>query len=98
MATISLKLSDELKEQVARVAAGLEMSPHAFMVEAIKLATHNVELHLAFLVHGYVARKQTIKTGKAYEELIERFEDLEFNAIAKSRKGLKTIRISLDDL
>jgi predicted transcriptional regulator len=32
MAKISLKLSDELKEQVARAAAGLEMSPHAFMV------------------------------------------------------------------
>ncbi len=67
MATISLKLSDELKEQVARAAAGLEMSPHAFMVEAIKLATHNVELHLAFLAQGYVARKQAINADKAYE-------------------------------
>ena len=98
MAAISLKLSGELKEQVARAAAGLEMSPHAFMVEAIKLVTHNVELHLAFLAQGYVARKQTIKTGKAYEELIVRFEDLQFNTTAKSRKGQKTIRVSLDDL
>ena len=98
MATISLKLSDELKEQVARAAAGLEMSPHAFMVEAIKLATHNVELHLAFLSQGHTVSKQTIKTGKAYEELIERFEDLEFNTTAKSRKGQKIIRVSPDDL
>jgi predicted transcriptional regulator len=98
MATISLKLSDELKEQVTNAAVVLGMSSEAFMIEAIKQATLNVELRLAFLAQGYVARKQAIKTGKAYEELIERFEDLEFNAIAKSRKGLKTIRISLDDL
>jgi predicted transcriptional regulator len=98
MATISLKLSDELKEQVARAAAGLGMSTHTFMVAAIKLATHNVELHLAFLSQGHTVSKQTIKTGKAYEELIERFEDLEFNTTAKSRKGQKIIRVSIDDL
>ena len=98
MATTSLKLPDDLKEQATKAAAVLGLSPHAFMVEAIKLATHNVELHLAFLAQAYVARKQTIKTGKAYEELIERFEDLEFNTTAKSRKGKKIIRVSLDDL
>jgi len=36
--------------------------------------------------------------AKAYEALMERLEDLELNAIAESRKGQKTIRVSVDDL
>ena len=35
---------------------------------------------------------------KAYEELLDRLEDLEFNAIANARKGQKAIRVSIDDL
>ena len=35
---------------------------------------------------------------KAYEALIDYLEDLELNAIADSRKGQATIRVSLDDL
>ena len=67
MATTSLKLSDELKEQAANEAAALGMSPHAFMVEAIKHATHNAELRRAFVAQANAARKQAIKTGKAYD-------------------------------
>ena len=67
MEVTSLKLSNELKKQVARAAAGLGMSTHTFMVAAIKQATQNAELRLAFFAQGYVARKQTIKTGKAYD-------------------------------
>jgi len=36
--------------------------------------------------------------AKTYEALMERFEDLELNAIAHSRRGQKTIRVSVDDL
>jgi hypothetical protein len=36
------------------------------MVEAIKHATQNAELRSAFLAQGNAARKQVIKTGKAY--------------------------------
>lgn len=67
MATTSLKLSDELKEQAANAATALGMSPHAFMVEAIKHATRNAELRREFLAQGSAARKQTIKTGQAYD-------------------------------
>ena len=35
---------------------------------------------------------------KAYEDLLNRMEDLELNAIANARKGQKTIRVTLDDL
>jgi predicted transcriptional regulator len=66
MVPTSLKLSDELKEQAAEAAAALGISPHAFMVEAIRQATYNAELRRAFLAQGNAARKQAIKTGKAY--------------------------------
>jgi predicted transcriptional regulator len=66
MATTSLKLPDALKEQAAEAAAGLGISPHAFMVEAIRQATHNAELRRAFIAQGNAARNQAIKTGKAY--------------------------------
>ena len=36
--------------------------------------------------------------AKAYEELMSYLEDLELNAIADSRKGQTTTRVSLDDL
>jgi predicted transcriptional regulator len=67
MATTSLKLSDELKEQAANTAMALGMSPHAFMVEAIKHATHNAEVRRTFVAQANAARKQAIKTGKAYD-------------------------------
>jgi antitoxin StbD len=35
---------------------------------------------------------------KAYEDLLDRLEDLELNALANARKGQKRIRVTLDDL
>ena len=35
---------------------------------------------------------------KAYEALMDRLEDLELNALADSRKGQKTVRVTLDEL
>jgi predicted transcriptional regulator len=67
MTTTTLKLSDELKEQVTNAATALGMSPDAFMIEAIKQAIHNAELRLASLAQGNAAKKQTTKTGKAYD-------------------------------
>jgi len=67
MEIVSLKLSDELKEQATNAATALGMSPHAFMVEAIKHAIHNAELRLASLAQGYETREQAIKTGKTYD-------------------------------
>ncbi len=67
METVSLKLSDELKEQATNAATALGMSPHAFMVEAIKHAIHNAGLHIASLAQGYETREQAIKTSKTYD-------------------------------
>ena len=42
MATTSLKLPDELKERAAKAAQELGISPHAFMVDAIRHAADAV--------------------------------------------------------
>jgi predicted transcriptional regulator len=91
MATTSLKLSDELKEQAAEAAAALGVSPHAFMVEAIRQATHNAELRRAFLAQGNAARKQAIKTGKAYaaNDVHQHVRD-RINGVKKSSLKLKS--------
>ena len=91
MATTSLKLSDELKEQAAEAAAALGMSPHAFMVEAIRLAAHNAELRRAFLAQGNAARKQAIKTGNAYaaKDVHQHMRD-RINGIKKNSLKLKS--------
>ena len=91
MATTSLKLSDELKEQAAEAAAALGVSPHAFMVEAIRQATHNAELRRAFLAQWNAARKKAIKTGKAYaaEDVHQHVHD-RINGNKKNSLKLKT--------
>ena len=89
MEIVSLKLSDKHKEKMTNAAKALGMSPDAFMVEAIKQAIHNTELRLAFLAQGNAAKIQDTKTGKGYKALMDRFEDLELNAIADSCKGQK---------
>ena len=35
---------------------------------------------------------------EAYEALMDKIEDLELNAIANSRRGQKTVRVTLDEL
>jgi predicted transcriptional regulator len=91
MATTSLKLSDELKEQATNAATALGMSPHAFMVEAIKQATQNAELRSAFLAQGNAARKQAIKTGKAYaaKDVHQHMRD-RINGIKKNSLKIKS--------
>lgn len=85
MTTTSLKLSEELIEQVASAATSLGISPHAFMVEAIKHATKNAELRSAFLAQGNATRKQIIKTGKAYDTVHHHMRD-RINGIKNSLK------------
>ena len=67
MATTSLKLPDDLKEQATKAAAVLGLSPHAFMVEAIRQAAHNAELRRAFIAEASDSRKQANTSGAGYE-------------------------------
>ncbi|MES2025050.1 MAG: hypothetical protein V4448_05790 [Pseudomonadota bacterium] len=67
MTTTSLKLSDDLKQRAAAVAQDLGMTPHAFMVDAIRKASDAAEKHAEFVVQAKAARKKMLKTGLGFE-------------------------------
>lgn len=65
MAT-TLKLPPELKNRVKAVIEGTGQSPHAFMVEAIEQQTALAEKRKQFVASALQARREFIKSGKAY--------------------------------
>lgn len=67
MSTTSLKLPDELKEQAANAAAFLGVSPHAFMVDAIRQATRNAESRKEFIADAEAALQQSMAAGEVFD-------------------------------
>ena len=66
MSTISLKLPDELKQRATDAAQLLGISPHAFMIDAIRQAVHAVEKRAAFVVQARDARAEMLAQGQGY--------------------------------
>lgn len=67
MTTTSLKLPEDLKQRAASVAADLGVTPHAFMVDAIRKAAAAAEKHAEFVAQAKAARKKMLKTGLGYD-------------------------------
>ena len=67
MVTTSLKLPDDIKEQAALAAGRMGMSPHAFMVDAIRRATVQAEARAQWVAGAQAARKATLKAGKGFD-------------------------------
>ncbi|WP_306394826.1 CopG family ribbon-helix-helix protein [Telluria beijingensis] len=66
MSTTSLKLPDELKQRVINAAQELGISPHAFMVDAIRQAAHAVEQHSTFVRQAREAREEMLGNGDGH--------------------------------
>lgn len=66
MATTSLKLPDELKARVAKMAEATGKTAHALMVEAIEHETRRNEKYQAFLAEAEASWQEYQKTGIAY--------------------------------
>jgi predicted transcriptional regulator len=66
MSTTSLKLPDELKQKASAAAIDLGVTPHAFMVEAIRKATLAAEKQAAFINDAQAARAATLESGLGY--------------------------------
>jgi len=66
MSTTSLKLPDELKQRAANAARELGISPHAFMVDAIRQAAHAVELRATFVAQARQARTEMLDDGEGH--------------------------------
>jgi predicted transcriptional regulator len=87
--TTSLKLTQEIKLQAANAAKELGMTPHAFMVEAIKQASINAEIRKNFIQQANIAREGVTKNGKVYES------DKVFEAMKARIAGKKsTLKVS----
>lgn len=67
MTTTSLKLPDALKVRAAAIALERGVTPHAFMVEAITMATAAAEQRASFVAEALAAQAQMIETGKGYD-------------------------------
>ena len=67
VSTTSLKLPEEVKLQAMTAAKDMGITPHAFMVEAIKQASTNAELRRLFIEDSNNARNEVLKDSKVYE-------------------------------
>ena len=66
MSTTSLKLPEDLKQRAASLALELGVTPHAFMVDAIRKAAAAAEKHAEFVAQAKTARKNMLATGKGF--------------------------------
>lgn len=66
MAATSLKLPDELKQRIARLAAGAGQTPHAFMVDILAREAERSELRERFAADAAESEREAFATGKTY--------------------------------
>lgn len=76
MAATSLKLPDDLKRRLERLAAHAHKTPHAFMVEVLAREAERSELRERFAAEAAESEREALASGKAYA-LDETFDYLE---------------------
>jgi predicted transcriptional regulator len=67
MTTTSLKLPDDVKQSAITAAERAGISPHAFMVDAIRNAARAAELSAEFAAEALEARAEMLKSGMGYD-------------------------------
>jgi predicted transcriptional regulator len=76
MAATSLKLPDDLKRRLERLASHAQKTPHAFMVEVLAREAERSELRERFAAEAAESERQALSGGKTYA-LDETFDYLE---------------------
>ncbi len=66
MSTTSLKLPDDVKQLAAAAAKQQGVTPHAFMVDAIRTAAAHAERRAQFVADAVASREEAVKSGKGY--------------------------------
>ena len=66
MAATSLKLPDDLKRRIERLAGAANKTPHAFMVDALRREAERSELREQFAAEAAASEAQALADGKAY--------------------------------
>lgn len=66
MSATSLKLPDDLKRRIAKLAASSGQTPHAFMVNALAREAERSELRQQFAAEAAESERETLRSGKAH--------------------------------
>ena len=66
MTTTSLKLPEDVKKLAVAAAKLRGVSPHAFMVEAIRTVASAEERRAQFVAEAVESRAKTLRSGKGY--------------------------------
>jgi predicted transcriptional regulator len=66
MSATSLKLPDDLKRRLARLAASAGQTPHAFMVDALAREAQRSELRQRFAADAAESEREALGSGKAH--------------------------------
>ena len=66
MSATSLKLPDDLKRRIARLAASSGQTPHAFMVDALAREAERSELRQRFAAEAAESEQEALRSGKAH--------------------------------
>ena len=66
MTATSLKLPDDLKRRINRLAGSANKSPHAFMVEALAREAARSELRERFAAESALSEAESIASGKSF--------------------------------
>lgn len=67
MAATSLKLPEDLKRRIERLADAANKTPHAFMVEALAREAARLELRARFADEAARSEQQALSSGKAFD-------------------------------
>jgi predicted transcriptional regulator len=86
MAATSLKLPEDLKRRIERLASAANKTPHAFMVEALAREAERSELSARFAEEAAHSEEEALSSGKAFELAAA------FDYLAARASGAKTRR------
>jgi predicted transcriptional regulator len=82
MAATSLKLPEELKRRIERLAVAANKTPHAFMVDALRQEADRAEMRARFAKDAALSEKEAMQSGRAVP-LRDAFDYLEARAAGK---------------
>lgn len=66
MSATSLKLPDDLKRRIVKLAACAGQTPHAFMVDALAREAERSELRQQFAAEAAESEREALESGKAH--------------------------------
>jgi len=82
MSATSLKLPEDLKRRLAKMAANAGVTPHAFMVDALAREAARAEQRAEFAADAAASEREALDGGKTYP-LDAAFEFLEARMAGK---------------